>query len=949
MKRYLPIIYTLFIVSLCYGQEGNIQGNITDVNGIQISGAVVRITDVNKGTVSDFDGKFTLVNIPEGVYKLKIEYLGFSDVEQEVEVISNETTSISILLKSESILLDNVNITSYTNSAQSRALNKQKNNINITNVISTDQIGKFPDSNVGDAIKRVPGISIQVDQGEARDIIVRGLSPQLNSVTLNGSRIPSAEGDNRNIQLDLIPSDMIQTIEVSKALTPDMDADALGGSVNLVTRTSPQDFRVSATLGSGINFITNEGIWNGSFLIGDRSKNNKFGWMVSASINDSRFGSDNIEAEWTDKFSYNSGVIDQDGNTILEEVTVNPYTNVLEQQTHLIQRVRRSFAVNFDYQINNNHDLFLKTIYNWRDDRENRFVFENEVLSGEDIELDDFTITNGTLTRFPVEVSRQTRGGVNTSRSQNARLEDQRFQNYTIGGNHLLGAVKFDWITSYSKAFEESTNDRIIEFKSEYTIFNDNSIPRLPLFIPVNPTDTNNLGDFLYEDITEEVGDTAEEDFNFIANAEVPVNLFNFENGIIKFGAKVRLKSKFRENNFFSFDLSDEFPTLLDVSTRDYSDPNYLVGSQYQAGVFPDQNQLGSLVLDNGAVVSEEFLGQNFTVNEDVFAGYILTKQNISDRLTILAGLRLETTYIEASGNQIEDLNNDVSKITETQSYSNVLPGIHFKYELSKQTILRFAWTNTIARPNYTDLVPTREVVFEDEEIIVGNPDLQATTSMNFDLLAEHYFKSVGIVSTGIFYKNINDFIYTFRSQTENDRFGQGTTGFTLFQPLNGNGASLFGVEIAFQRTLDFLPGFAKNFSLDLNYTYLTSTANGIRDENGIERNDLDIPDTSPNLFNASIGYKNPKFSMRLSANFSDAYLDEIGSSAFRDIFYDKQFFLDLNGSYRIHKNMNFYVGLNNITNQPLRLYQGVSSRTNQVEFYDLKFTFGLKYDFYKK
>jgi TonB-dependent receptor len=147
---------------------------------------------------------------------------------------------VSILLTSEETRLDDVQITGFSGGGQARALNTQKNNLNITNVVSTDQIGKFPDANIGDATKRIPGITMQMDQGEARNIIVRGLAPQLNSVTLNGSRIPSAEGDNRNVQMDLIPSDMIQTIEVNKAVTPDMDADALGGSVNLVTRSTPQ-------------------------------------------------------------------------------------------------------------------------------------------------------------------------------------------------------------------------------------------------------------------------------------------------------------------------------------------------------------------------------------------------------------------------------------------------------------------------------------------------------------------------------------------------------------------------------------------------------------------------------------------------------------------------------------------------------------------------------------
>src|SRR5690606_37844237 len=157
---------------------------------------------------------------------------------------------------------------------QAKALNQQRNNANITNIISSDQVGRFPDANIGDALKRVPRITMQNDQGEARNIIVRGLSPELNSVTINGDRIPSPEGDNRNVQMDLIPFDMISTIEVNKTLTPDMDADAIGGSVNLITRAVPNRERISATLSGGYAPIRDKGLYNGAFIYGNRFVDN---------------------------------------------------------------------------------------------------------------------------------------------------------------------------------------------------------------------------------------------------------------------------------------------------------------------------------------------------------------------------------------------------------------------------------------------------------------------------------------------------------------------------------------------------------------------------------------------------------------------------------------------------------------------------------------------------
>ncbi len=949
MQKLLITAALVFFSSLCFSQSGNVQGVITDDNGIYVPGANVIIQSINKGAVTNFDGKFTMVNIAAGSYTLKVSYLGYADVEQEVTVEADKTISVSIVLTSESVALEGVELSAYGVGGQAKALNIQKNNINITNVVSTDQIGKFPDANIGDAMKRIPGITMQVDQGEARNIIVRGLSPQLNSVTLNGSRIPSAEGDNRNIQMDLIPSDMIQTIEVNKAVTPDMDADALGGSVNLVTRTAPQGFRVSANVGSGINFITDKRILTGSFLVGDRSESGKFGWMLAASINDNDFGSDNVEAEWDNEFEFNTGVQDADGEDILEESDVNPYTSAYEQRTYLVQRIRRSFSANLDYQIDANNNIYLKTMYNWRDDRENRLRLEHEILDGEDISAGDFTITNGNLVRFPVEVKRQTKGGIDNNRNQNRRLEDQRMQNYTLGGDHLFGKLKFDWMASYAKASEERLDERYAEFESEYIINNDISDPEFPLFTPENSNDANDLSNFEYGEITDENQYTEEEDINVFANFELPTDFFGKGDGILKFGVRGRFKTKLRDNDFFEYDLEGTFPTMDLVPTRDFSDPDYLAGSQYQAGFFADPAWLGGLNLTNGELVPDEFLRANYDVEENVYAGYIMANQKLSDKLSVLFGLRLEATDISATGNQIEDEENVIGTITEESSYTNVLPGIHFKYDLSKNTILRFAWTNTLARPNYADLVPSLDVVSGDEEIFVGNPELDPTTSMNFDLLGEHYFQSVGLLSGGVFYKQINDFTYTFITETTDDSFGAGTAGFDLFQPLNGDDASIFGAEVAFQRQLDFLPGFAKNFSIYLNYTYLTSSADGIRNEDGDERDDIDLPNTAPNMFNGSLGYADNRFSARLSANFSDAYIDEIGGNDFEDRYYDQQFFLDFNASFAINRNLRLYFDLNNITDQPLRYYQGIEARTQQVEFYGRRLTFGLKYDLFKK
>jgi len=932
------LVVTLFFASGfadLYAQNSIVQGVIVDDYGINIPGAAVMIESLNKGVVSNQDGKFTFLNVPQGSHQIVVKYLGFKDTFTPIDVTAGETLAVSIQLTSEETRLDDVQITGFSGGGQARALNTQKNNLNITNVVSTDQIGKFPDANIGDATKRIPGITMQMDQGEARNIIVRGLAPQLNSVTLNGSRIPSAEGDNRNVQMDLIPSDMIQTIEVNKAVTPDMDADALGGSVNLVTRSTPQGFRLSATGGSGVNFINDKRILSGSFLIGDRSKDKKFGWLVSASINDNDFGSDNVEAEWSNTFAYTDAAGEE------TELDVNPYTSVFETRKYLVQRVRRSFSANMDYNFDENNEIYLKTMYNWRDDRENRFAYSSEILDAEDIEGGDFELTNNTPSQFPVEAKRETKGGIPGGRTQNRRLEDQRMQNYSLGGNHIFGNLKFTWMGSFAKASEERPNERYLVYASEYTVNNTVTNNRKPLHTSVTAED---FTDFELDELTEEYQFTEEKDVNFFANFELPANFFNTENGTLKFGVRGRFKNKNRENNFFEYSpLTGNLDNLSLVNQRVYTGSDFLAGSQYSPGVFASATFLGNLDLNNmadfeGEAVPDEYLGDNFDVTENVFAGYVMTNQKITDKLDVLVGLRVENTRIESTGNSFNvDEPEDVTQVNDESSYTNILPGVHFKYNSSETTVLRFAWTNTIARPNYIDLVPYRQR--EDDEISIGNPQLNPTTSMNFDFMAERYFESVGILSGGVFYKNLNDFIYTQKTDQED--------GIELYQPLNGDKATIFGAEVAFQRQLDFLPGFLKNFGIYANYTYLNSEAKGIANADGDMRGDIDLPGSSPNMFNASLSYGDKWFNARLSSNYADAYIDELGGDAFEDRFYDEQFFLDFNATVFLSKNLQVYANLNNITNQPLRYYQGVKDRTMQMEYYSTRLTFGVKYDLF--
>jgi len=918
-KKLLLLIVLAFSTMLkIYAQSSvSLIGKVTDENGLSMPGATILLSDISRGTTTDVRGQYSILNISEGKHMIKISFIGYQPIEEEIEVAKNSVHNFTI--KEGMTMGDEIVILGDRLKGQAKALNQQKTNANITNIVSADQVGRFPDANIGDALKRVQGITMQYDQGEARDIIIRGMAPQLNSVMVNGERLPSAEGDNRRIQMDLIPSDMIQTIEVNKAVLPNMDADAIGGAVNLVTRTASDDLRISGTLASGVNLLSEKPIYTGSFAIGDRILNNKLGVILSGSYNNHNFGSDNIEAVW----------IDTDEGVVIDEFDIRKYE---------VQRIRRSVSLNMDYDINSNHKLNFSTIYNWRDDWENRFRMRVSKLEDAFEDGSFSRLENGNYTITDARVEYQTKGGLDDDRIKAKRLEDQRVYNLTLGGSHLFKKLKATWSVTYAKASEERPNERYMSFREGgQTVNMDVRNTEEPFAYLSNRAD--NFGIELNE-ITEQYQYTEDVDFN----GKLDFQYTYSNDGILKFGGRLRTKDKSRNNNYFEYEPIDGsfIANLSTVPFSDENDADYLAGSQYQIGNFVTPEFLGNLNLNDASIFDkgdalDEYLPGNYDANENIYGAYVMADHQFNAKLSVILGVRLEHTNISYTGNVL-DLDNDTfSKDTRSNSYTNVMPGVHAKYDISDDFILRFAWTNTLARPNYFDLVPYAEFSPGDQELARGNPDLEATTAMNFDLMAERYFNSVGLVSGGVFYKDLDKFIYGQTTQNYADpQFG---TDLEYSFPRNGGTAAVYGIEAGVQRQI------WKGLGIYLNYTRTESSTDGIE---GREDDDIDLPGTANNMFNVSLSYETKKLVVRLSLNYASDYIDELGGDAFEDRFYDEQTFVDANASYAITPKWRIFFEGNNLTNQPLRFYQGIQSRTMQSEFYNARFNFGAKFDLFK-
>jgi len=928
----------LFCASIYfYAQTGTVSGNINDDSRIALPGAKITLMPGNIYTTSDDHGNFVFLNVPAGKYTMKIDYIGYGSNEYQVAVESDKNTRQNILFARKETTIQEVVVAGSALKNQARALNKQKSNANITNVISSDQIGRFPDANIGDALKRVPGITIQNDQGEARNLIIRGLAPNLNSVTLNGDRIPSAEGDNRNVQMDLIPSDMISTIEVNKTLTPDMDADAIGGSVNLITRASPNGQRISATLAGGYNPIREKGNYTAGLVYGNRFLNKKLGAVFSFSYNNNNFGSDNIEPTWS----------------VAKDAAQTAYVSKMGIRYYNEHRIRHSFDLNLDYEFNPKNKIYASAMYNFRNDKENRYALGYKIKPVYNEDGTQITDWEGSMTR-------QNKGG--DFNNDNTRLERQKVQNYALRGEHLLGSkIDLDWAMNYATASEKKPHERYIEFESDDLNFiTDFSNSRKPM---VSTLGTDNLGNYQLSDLSDSNNFTQEKEFGGKINLRFPFSVIRDQKGRIRTGARIRLKTKERENDYFAFEPVNDMGSLLSVPTTYFDGHNFQPGN-YVPGTFASASYLGGLDLYNPNLFDseskpEEFLSGNYSAKEHIYAGYIRWDQDFSAKLSMIAGARIETTKIDYTGNYVMDEEDLVGKINNTNTYTNILPNISFKYIPVQNLVLRAAFTTALARPNYYALVPYLNVISADEIVSAGNPNLKATYAYNFDFMAEKYFKSVGILSGGLFYKNLKDFIYTYSRRNysnadfTNDFAGQtnpipnGENNWRFTQQRNGDHVNIYGFEVALQRQLDFIPGaFWKGLGVYVNYTYTKSKAKGITNEDGIERTDVGLPGTAPHMFNGSLSWENKRFSARISMNYAAQYIDELGGNAFEDRYYDNQLFLDANASYKITGQLRIFAEANNLTNQPLRYYQGIESRTAQAEYYRPRFTMGLKFDF---
>ncbi len=899
----------------------------------------VRVEGTDLGSVTDQDGYFQITGVSPGSYSVVASSFGYAPQTLQVTVGAGSTVQQDFRLEREAFEVDGLTVTGLRG-GQVRSVQEKRQALTVVDAISADEIGKLPDLNVAESAQRVPGVTIRTDRGEGRFVSIRGTAPNRNNVTFNGQAMASAAGT-RATALDLVPSEMVSSIEVSKAVTPDMDANALGGSVNVETLTAfDRPGRIfSASLNGMAHQLTTD--WGdtqipfrSSLTAGDRfGAGDQFGIVLSGTASRRTFNTAIASpASW----------VDVDGLPAPEE-----FEREVEDNT----RLRYSANANLDWRPTDATELYARLTYSLRDE--------------------DFTNTEIQFEGDPTPTS-TTQGRIEEAEGAldiPTTAIDEDLTGITLGLDQELGpAATLELSGTYSRGsrtrrtFQPEWGEEQ-DFALSYDVSGD--------FETVNFDDfasASNPANYLYTEMDIEFEDLIENTYQ--AGADLRWDFRSGSSiGFLKFGGSFRLRDKDIDRNEDPWAAGD-LPLELTQFAFPFNDELQggarvpVTGSVDRFLEFFEQNRDARRYFDLDPVESaEEEVEVDAIVTEDVYAGYVMGNLQ-AGALTATGGVRLESTtttserYRFVSDDTFDDA--QISLLEAENDYVNVLPSLHLRYELSDQVQLRGAWSNTIGRPDYDELAAFQDIEFEEEEdgvwvgaIEEGNPDLEPLKAMNFDVSLEFYPGPGSIFSIGGFYKRVTDPIYTFVS-TQRDLFGRDVTfeiqevpGFDdrffdeveFVQLRNADEGTVAGLELSWSQVFDFLPGSFSGLGISSNAAFMTSdvTVPGREDE------DLPFFGQSDVVINVAPYYQFGPLELRAALNYQSEFIDEVAEDAFDDVYGGERTTVDLSGRYELRGGgVQFNAYVRNLTNEAEREFQGVRDRRIYHALTGRTFEFGV-------
>ena len=835
------------------------------------------------------------------------------------------------------------------------ALKKQQDSDSVISVIDSDGLGQFPDTTAAEAVRRLSGISVENDQGEGRYVVIRGMSPELNSFSLNGAMLAAPE-NNRAVLLDGLSTDLLSSITVSKTLTPDQDADSIGGRIDFNT-LDPLD------IDGSYNRLKIESSWN---ELTENSNNPRMSFTTGRKI--------------SSDLAYTFGANYQSRQTISNNNETGfgwePENNVwfmnddFEQRYYDLTRERLGFSGEVSFLLNDTTQLYVRGMQNNYNDDEVRFKDEYGKL--------DMVELGATSAKYE-----RVRHDVETRQ----RLESRTLQAISFGGSTELDVrgnffnVDFDF--SYSFAEQDDTDNADATFRCEIRADKDKCIdldgvydgwvgqidwsnPQTPIFTWNSAVpgigavyDLNNYG---LDEVEFEKALTQDTINAFKLDFTRDLLRFGFDT-TEKFGLKVSKREKdVQIDNSFWGDGGFSIGNLNPTSPIIWRLPNPFFQSASPSAVRNLENQTD--LLDYSASTSRyASYAEDFITNEDITSIYYMNTFR-GEVATIILGFRYEITETETFGNDAslnEDgvggyecagfFADDVCVISQSSSSKHEFfaPNFTYKLQLDDNLVLRAARWSALSRPKFTaSAFRTMVEIEEDDGSIdgakaeVGNPELKPMEATNYDIGLEYYLSDFSYVSLNFFKKFIKNDIYKVLS--ENISY-QGVLLDEYVTYVNADEGELTGLEFNFQYEFDNLPGLFVAFNF-------TNTEGD--NESPFDRTKrIPFRKLSENNANFSIGYDKDKFDLRLAANYRSDYLDVLSQDEDASLnsldysrFTDNFMQLDFTAKYRYSDELTFNLELVNINDEPEYYYWGDKARLSQYDEFGTTVNFGARYSF---
>jgi TonB-dependent receptor len=971
IQTFISAFLTLILIAgspVAQAQStGTVQGRVVSAaTGSPIPGANVIVEGTTIGAATDPSGRYQLQGVPAGTQEVTVSYISYETRTETVEVEAGQSTTLNLEISRQTLEAGEVVVTGLRQS-QTQAVTQKRQAVNVVDVISADDIGNLPEQNVAESVQRLPGIVIRNDRTEGRFVSIRGGAANLNNVTLNGNTLASTAGS-RATALDLLPAELVSNIEVTKAVTPDMSGNAIGGSINIST-LSAFDRKGTFAFGSVRGLTHDQQVgelgdtkfpFRANVTAGTKvGPNDEVGLLVSASGSRRDFTTSGLKGEfWEISDDYREN-----------DITVTQDPDVPLAQEQIVERNRRSrFALNasIDWRPSNQTSVYLRPYFTYTDEKKLDNELEYNLLS--DIPFGGNSPkpqrTQAGVS-FPVGF-----GSVDLSDTD----EEESLWGGSVGAEQQFGATSLSLSGTYTRGVLDSRQEDA-EFETPVTPEAAGVADMSGFLFDFYPAQPGYVGDganYEANEVDLEYAENIEDTFAGQVDLKVPFQAGG-ATGFLKTGGRAQVRDKTIDEADTGYDyIGDGSLTLAD-----YQAPR-IQTQQVGNGLMPFANT-GEMVdaflsdLCNPSTeqrfsgerrcrspnavyqrVGEEELAvsdiEGDSENqEQVYAGYGMASAEIG-ALTAVGGLRVEHTITETTRFQLVEGSARPAEQTFENSYTNFLPSVHLTFEATNALQFRAAWTNTIGRPEYDDLGAFSEVEISSgggpvagggsglSEAVVqsGNPELDPFTAMNFDLSAEYYFENGGLASVAAFYKRIDNAIYTSRNvergSEANDffqnRFGEGNRyrQVATIRQRNADLGEVLGVEASYQQPLTFLPSPFDGLGLNAN---LTVTDSEVEVPSREEDNDLPFFQQADLVYNVVPFFQKSGFEIRAALNYQGDYLEGLGDSPEGDAYIDDRTTIDVNSSYtfsNLRGQPELFVQVENLTNEPEVTYVGEES-----------------------